>query len=127
MRPHSITALSSATVSCAHQPPSIPFAFAGQGISGLTPTHLAVWERMVRLYRACPLDTTAEVCEAAVADADVVQESAPERLELKQQLWAAIEAAAKPDALFASSSSALPASAITERIQRYRRLRAVAA
>src|SRR4051812_14611886 len=30
---------------------------------------------------------------AAVADADVVQESGPERLELKQQLWAAIEAA----------------------------------
>src|SRR5512133_301312 len=42
---------------------------------------------------------------AAVADADVVQESAPERLALKQQLWAAIAAAAKPDALLASSSS----------------------
>ena len=32
----------------------------------------------------------------AVADADVVQENAPERLELKQQLGAAIEAAAGP-------------------------------
>src|SRR6185437_3913624 len=54
---------------------------------------------------------------AAVADADVVQESAPERLELKQQLWAAIEAAAKPGALLASSSSALPAGAIAERMR----------
>ena len=59
---------------------------------------------------------------AAVADADVVQESAPERLELKQQLWAAIEAAAKPDALLASSSSALPASAIAERMREPGRL-----
>jgi ketoreductase RED1 len=59
---------------------------------------------------------------AAVADADVVQENAPERLELKQQLWAAIEAAAKPDALLASSSSALPATAIAERMRQPERL-----
>ena len=59
---------------------------------------------------------------AAVADADVVQESAPERLELKQQLWAAIEAAAKPDALLASASSALPATAIAERMREPERL-----
>jgi ketoreductase RED1 len=58
----------------------------------------------------------------AVADADVVQESAPERLELKQQLWAAIETAAKPEALLASSSSALPATAIAERMRRPERL-----
>jgi ketoreductase RED1 len=65
-------------------------------------------------------DTGALVFEgdlaAAVADADVVQENVPERLELKQQLWAAIEAAARPDALLASSSSALPATAIAERM-----------
>jgi ketoreductase RED1 len=59
---------------------------------------------------------------AAVADADAVQESAPERLELKQQLWAAIEAAAKPDALLASSSSALPATAIAEGMREPERL-----
>src|SRR5918911_5534542 len=71
-------------------------------------------------------DTGALIFEAdlaaAVADADVVQESAPERLGLKQQLWAAIEAAAKPDALLASSSSALPASAIAERMRQPERL-----
>jgi ketoreductase RED1 len=60
--------------------------------------------------------------EAAVADADVVQENAPERLELKQQLWAAIEAAAPPAALFASSSSALPATAVAERMRQPERL-----
>ena len=59
---------------------------------------------------------------AAVTDADVVQENAPERLELKQQLWAEIEAAAKPDALLASSSSALPATAIAERMRQPERL-----
>lgn len=58
----------------------------------------------------------------AVTDADVVQENAPERLELKQQLWAAIEEAAKPDALLASSSSAIPATAIAEQMRRPERL-----
>jgi ketoreductase RED1 len=71
-------------------------------------------------------DTGALIFEAdlaaAVADADVVQESAPERLELKQELWAAIEAAAMPHALFASSSSALPATAIAERMREPERL-----
>lgn len=71
-------------------------------------------------------DTGALVFEgnlaASVANADVVQESVPERLELKQQLWAAIEAAARPDALFASSSSGLPATTIAERMRQPERL-----
>jgi len=71
-------------------------------------------------------DTGALVFEpdvaAAVADADVVQENAPERLDLKQRVWAAVEAAAPGDALFASASSALPATAIAERMRRPERL-----
>jgi ketoreductase RED1 len=59
---------------------------------------------------------------AAVAYADVVQENVPERLELKQQVWAAIEQAAPSDALFASASSALPATAIAERMHHPERL-----
>jgi ketoreductase RED1 len=59
---------------------------------------------------------------AAVADADVVQETVPERLELKQQVWAAVEAAAPRDALFASASSALPSTAIAERMRQPERL-----
>ncbi len=45
--------------------------------------------------------------EAAVTGADVVQENAPERLPLKQELLARIEAAAPERALIASSTSAL--------------------
>jgi ketoreductase RED1 len=59
---------------------------------------------------------------AAVADADVVQENAPERLELKQQVWAAVEQAAPRDALFASATSALSANAIAERMRQPERL-----
>jgi carnitine 3-dehydrogenase len=42
-----------------------------------------------------------------VADADFIQESAPERLELKLSLHAQISAAARPDAIIASSTSGL--------------------
>lgn len=45
--------------------------------------------------------------EDCVRDADFIQESAPERLELKLELHARISAAAKPDALIGSSTSGL--------------------
>lgn len=48
----------------------------------------------------------------AVAGAAHVQECAPERLDLKQALFAELEAAAPRDAVLATSSSALTASAI---------------
>lgn len=43
----------------------------------------------------------------AVRDADFVQESAPERLELKQALLAEVDAHARPDVVIASSTSGL--------------------
>jgi 3-hydroxyacyl-CoA dehydrogenase len=43
----------------------------------------------------------------AVADADFVQENGPERLEVKHALLAVLDAAAGPDVVIASSSSAL--------------------
>ncbi|MBO6900435.1 MAG: 3-hydroxyacyl-CoA dehydrogenase [Rhizobiaceae bacterium] len=46
----------------------------------------------------------------AVHEADFIQECAPERLELKQPLFTEIERHAKPDAIIASSASAIPAS-----------------
>jgi ketoreductase RED1 len=71
-------------------------------------------------------DTGALVFEsdvaAAVADADIVQENVPERLDLKQRVWAAVEAAAPGDALFASASSVFLATAISERMRRPERL-----
>ena len=39
----------------------------GAGQTLMEEANPAVWERMVRLYRACPLDTTTELCEAAMA------------------------------------------------------------
>ena len=43
----------------------------------------------------------------AVADADIIQESLPERLDLKRRVLGEIDAAAPPDALIASSTSGL--------------------
>jgi 3-hydroxyacyl-CoA dehydrogenase len=54
---------------------------------------------------------TTDVAEA-VADAEFVQESGPERIELKQALFSAMDAAAAPGAILASSSSGLTMSAI---------------
>ena len=48
-----------------------------------------------------------DTIEACVGDADFIQESAPERLDLKLDLHARISAAAKPDAIIASSTSGL--------------------
>lgn len=47
---------------------------------------------------------------AAVADAVLVQECVPERLDVKQQLFAELGEATGPDTVLASSSSAIPAS-----------------
>ncbi len=48
--------------------------------------------------------------EEAVADAGFVQESAPEQVELKRSLFAALDAAAPTTTILASSSSGIPAS-----------------
>ncbi|AYG62767.1 carnitine 3-dehydrogenase [Rhizobium jaguaris] len=45
--------------------------------------------------------------EQAVADADWIQESVPERLDLKRKVLTQIDAAARPDALIGSSTSGL--------------------
>lgn len=51
--------------------------------------------------------------EAAVADADYIQESVFERTDVKRAISLAIGAAMRPDALVGSSSSGIPASAFT--------------
>src|SRR5277367_4447021 len=58
----------------------------------------------------------------AVAGADVVQENGPEQPDVKQQLWVQIEDAAPPEALFASSSSGIPATTIGEGMRQPERL-----
>lgn len=64
------------------------------------------------LARLHPAPSLAE----AVRHADYIQESAPERLDVKQALYRDLAAAAGPDAVIASSTSGLPASAFTAEI-----------
>jgi 3-hydroxybutyryl-CoA dehydrogenase len=52
----------------------------------------------------------------AVRGADVVIEAAPEKLTLKQEIFAELEAAASPDALLASNTSVIPIGRIAERV-----------
>lgn len=47
---------------------------------------------------------------AAAADADYVQECAPEQVPVKHEIFAELDACARPDAVLASASSALPIS-----------------
>lgn len=61
------------------------------------------------------ITTTGSLMEA-VADADYIQESAPERLGIKQELYRALAPLAKESAVLASSTSGLPASAFTAEI-----------
>ena len=52
-----------------------------------------------------------------VRDAEYIQENGPERTDIKRPLFEELERAAKPDAIIASSSSGIPASAFTEHLK----------
>jgi 3-hydroxybutyryl-CoA dehydrogenase len=54
--------------------------------------------------------------EAAVGGADVVFEAAPEKLPLKQSIFADLERMARPQALLASNTSVIPIGQIAERV-----------
>ena len=56
----------------------------------------------------------AATIESAVADADWVQENLPEKVEVKRDVFALLDRHARPDAVLASSTSAIPASRFTE-------------
>jgi L-gulonate 3-dehydrogenase len=53
----------------------------------------------------------------AVRDATHIQENGPERVEIKTAVFTELERSAKPDAIIASSSSGIPASAFTEHLR----------
>jgi 3-hydroxyacyl-CoA dehydrogenase len=59
---------------------------------------------------------TVSSLEAAVGGVDLVQESGPERLEDKLAIWARLDAAAAPETILASSTSAIVASLFTEKL-----------
>ncbi len=55
--------------------------------------------------------------EDALAGADYIQESAPERLDIKKDLYKRLDVLADPNAILASSTSGLPASSFTEGLE----------
>jgi L-gulonate 3-dehydrogenase len=65
------------------------------------------------ISRLRPVRSLAE----AVHNADYIQESAPERLAIKQALYRELAPLAKTDAVIASSTSALPASSFTAELE----------
>lgn len=73
----------------------------------------ALWPTLTPVDGATPkrLAFTADPAEA-VADADFVQENGPEREDVKHELFAVLDKAARPDVVLASSSSGLLPSAI---------------
>lgn len=77
----------------------------------LRETVLNAWPALERMGLAAGASPSrlwfVDSVEACVAQADFVQESAPEREELKLELHARISAAAKPDTIIASSTSGL--------------------
>jgi carnitine 3-dehydrogenase len=73
---------------------------------------LANAEKAYAMLTGAPLPprgklTFRETLEEAVAGADWIQESVPERLDLKRKVLTQIDAAARPDALIGSSTSGL--------------------
>ncbi|MEV0263659.1 3-hydroxyacyl-CoA dehydrogenase NAD-binding domain-containing protein [Streptomyces sp. NPDC050617] len=68
-------------------------------------------ELMARELADLPVTATADLAEAA-AGADFVQEAGPERVEIKEQLFATLAASTRDDVVLASSSSSLLPSVI---------------
>ncbi|MCH1998016.1 3-hydroxyacyl-CoA dehydrogenase NAD-binding domain-containing protein, partial [Achromobacter xylosoxidans] len=62
---------------------------------------------------AARIEVAASLPEA-LAGARYIQENSPERLALKRDLFAQLDAAADPDAIIGSSTSSIPASEFTE-------------
>ncbi len=65
------------------------------------------------LSRITPMQSLWE----AVRDAEYIQENGPERVDVKTGVFTELERAARPDAIIASSSSGIPASAFTEHLK----------
>ena len=61
--------------------------------------------------------SAAPTLAAAVKDADYVQENTAERVDVKRQVYAQMDAAAKPDCILASSTSTIPASVFSEGLE----------
>lgn len=82
---------------------------------------VAAWSHLDLPTRMAPL-TVCETVEEAVADVELVQESVPERMEIKHAALSAIDAAARDDAVIGSSTSGLLCSELAQALTRPERL-----
>lgn len=75
---------------------------------------LAAWKLVANADQAAARVTVARSLAEAVAGVDLVQENGPETLEAKRRIFAELDAAAAPETILASSTSAIVASQFTE-------------
>jgi 3-hydroxybutyryl-CoA dehydrogenase len=64
--------------------------------------------------RALPLITTANFVQDAIRDADLIIEAVPEEMEMKMELFTIFDKFSKPNAIFASNTSSLSISDMSE-------------
>lgn len=76
-------------------------------------------DAQTRDFSSIKLATT---LQEAVKNADIIQESGPENLSIKQELWKEVENHAPPEALLWSSTSGIPASQQAQHMQDKTRL-----
>jgi L-gulonate 3-dehydrogenase len=88
-------------------------AFVADRLPELRAAGLLADEPASVLARIQPMQSLWE----ALRDADYIQESGPERVDIKTGVFTELERAARPDAIIASSSSGIPASAFTEQLK----------
>ena len=95
-------------------PQAVPAAldFIAERLPELRDNGLLAEEPSIVMARIRRVDDLAD----AVRDAEHVQENGPERVPEKLVLFAALDRLVRPDAVLASSTSGIPASAFTERL-----------
>ncbi|MCI5068624.1 3-hydroxyacyl-CoA dehydrogenase NAD-binding domain-containing protein [Acidovorax sp.] len=101
-----------------------PAAGAEQRLRQAVARHWTVLQRQGALTPGASQDRLRfhAALEDALVHADFVQESGPERLDIKADLFARMDAAAPPRALLASSSSGLPVTELQARCKRPQRV-----
>lgn len=89
---------------------------AGEAARAYVEQHVA--EVAARIEGGAPgrVEVTGDLAEA-LAGAWLVVEAVPERLELKQSVFADLDAAAEPDAILASNSSSYPTGRFVDRVE----------
>jgi 3-hydroxyacyl-CoA dehydrogenase len=85
-------------------------AFIGERLPELKEVGLLKEASRLVARRVRPVGTLAE----AVASADHVQENGPERVDAKQALFGELDQLTSPDTVLASSTSGIPASALSD-------------